>query len=410
MNRPVTSLLTAYGLALVGTRSSMIAIPWLVLMRFGDPMLAGVTGFAEMMPYVVAKAASGPLLDRLGARRISIWGDIGAIPVLAAIPLLDGTGLLTRVVIVGLVVVLGALRGPADAAKYALVPEVTGAAGVDLTNVTGAAATLDRLAVILGAGLGAGLITATGPTVALLANAGLLALAAIVCGLGLRGIAAPAAAPAAPYLAQLRDGARFLWQDPVVRVLVVMVAVTNLLDQGMAQVMIPVWASNGSGINALALVQIAFAVGAVTGSVLASGWAGALPRLPVYALAYLVVGLPRYALFAIGALMQITVGALAVAGFAAGFINPILGAMMFERIPKELNGRDSALFTAIAWALMPFGSLLAGALIGMASLQAAFWTMGLIYFAATMMPLLIPAFHRITALPPSEDGQRQRDN
>lgn len=409
MKRPVASLLTAYGLALVGTRLSMIAIPWLVLMRFGDPMLAGITGFAEMMPYVIAKAACGPLLDRIGAMRISIWGDIGAIPVLVAIPLLDGAGLLTPVVIAGLVVILGALRGPADAAKYALVPEVAAAAGVDLTKVTGAAATLDRLAVILGAGLGAGLITATGPTVALLANAGLLTLAVIVCGLGLRGIAAPASASAAPYLAQLRDGVRFLWQDPVLRVLVVMVAVTNLLDQGMAQVMIPVWASNGSGINALALVQIAFAVGAVTGSVLASGWASALPRLPVYALAYLIVGLPRYALFAVEAPLQITVGALAVAGFAAGFINPIIGALMFERIPKELNGRVSALFTAIAWALMPFGSLLAGALIGIASLNVAFWTMGLVYFGATMMPLLIPALQGITALPPSEDGQRQRD-
>ena len=405
MNRPVTALLMAYGLALVGTRLSMIAIPWLVLTALGDPMLAGITGFAEMMPYVIAKAVSGPLLDRVGARRISVWGDLGAIPVLVAIPVLHGAGALSPVVIVVLVAILGALRGPADAAKYALVPEVAAAAGVTLIRVTGFAATLDRMAVILGAGLGAGLITVMGPTMALVANAGLLALAACICGLGLRGVAAPVLAPSAPYIAQLRDGARFLWQDPVLRVLVVMVALTNLLDHGMAQVMIPVWAAEGSGISALAMVQIAFAAGAVTGAVLAAGWASALPRLPVYTLAYLTVGLPRYALFAIGTPVHVMLGALIVAGFAAGFINPIIGALMFERIPKELNGRVSALFSAIAWALMPFGSLLAGGLIGVASLHAAFWVMGVMYLAATMMPLLIPAFRGMAALLPAAAGQ-----
>ena len=52
-----------------GTRLSTIAIPWLVLTTTNSPVLTGLVGLAEMLPYVIAKALGGPLIDRIGAKR-----------------------------------------------------------------------------------------------------------------------------------------------------------------------------------------------------------------------------------------------------------------------------------------------------------------------------------------------------
>ena len=50
-------------------------------------------------------------------------------------------------------------------------------------------------------------------------------------------------------------------------------------------------------------------------------------------------------------------------GFASGFLNPILGAVIYERIPTPLMGRVTSLNTALCWSLMPFGGLLGGVLV-----------------------------------------------
>ena len=59
---------------------------------------------------------------------------------------------------------------------------------------------------------------------------------------------------------------------------------------------------------------------------------------------------------------------MTVSGFAAGFINPVLGAVIFERIPEPLVGRVSSLSTAMCFALIPFGGLVGGVLMVMPGL------------------------------------------
>ncbi len=71
--------------SLVGTRLSMIAVPWLVLTTTGDPLLTGLVAFAEMAPYVVLKALAGPLVDRLGARRVRVTADAVSLVVVGAV-------------------------------------------------------------------------------------------------------------------------------------------------------------------------------------------------------------------------------------------------------------------------------------------------------------------------------------
>ena len=64
--------LVAVAISITGTRVSMIAIPWLVLTTTGSPTKTGLVAFAEMAPLVASQVLSGPLTDRVGARRMAV--------------------------------------------------------------------------------------------------------------------------------------------------------------------------------------------------------------------------------------------------------------------------------------------------------------------------------------------------
>ena len=97
--------------------------------------------------------------------------------------------------------------------------------------------------------------------------------------------------------------------------------------------------------------------------------------------------------------MPVLIAILLIGGFASGFINPILGAVMFERIPPALTGRVSALFNALCWTLIPLGGLAGGALIAWIGLPATFAAAGLAYLAITLLPLAVRGFRDLAQRP-----------
>jgi MFS family permease len=79
-----------------------------------------------------------------------------------------------------------------------------------------------------------------------------------------------------------------------------------------------------------------------------------------------------------------------VGGFGAGFINPVLGAIMLERIPRHLVGRVGSLSDAVCWAGIPLGGVSAGAAIALVGLAPALAVAGGLYFLTTLLPGLRP--------------------
>jgi hypothetical protein len=54
--RPLAGLLIAEAISLVGSRMSMIALPWFTLVITGSAAKTGVVAFTEMLPYVLARS------------------------------------------------------------------------------------------------------------------------------------------------------------------------------------------------------------------------------------------------------------------------------------------------------------------------------------------------------------------
>ena len=420
--------LTAQAISLLGTRVSMIAIPWLVLTTTGSPTRTGLVAFAEITPMVLLKAFGGPLVDRVGPRRMAINADVLSFLAVGMIPLLHHTGALTFPILLGLVAVAGALRGPGDAAGTALIPALVERAGVPYERATGLSSAIERGATMIGAAIAGGLVVAVGAANAVAVDAVSFAVCAVVLMLTTRGLVdrspdrhelvepvAPeptscAAEPAitssvrTSYAAELRAGWRFLRGDAVLMSLCVMVAVTNLLDMAWSSVLLPVWArDSGAGAGAVGLVFAVWGGASMLGSVVAAAYGARLPRFATYLVAFLITGLPRFVLFALGVPLWAILAMCAIGGLSSGFLNPVLGAVQFERIPREMVGRVTSLTSALSWSLMPLGGVLGGILVSGIGLSPAQLAIGLAYFAATMAPALIPSFRGMNRQQPAAE-------
>ena len=407
---PLYGWLTAEAISLLGTRVSMIAIPWLVLVTTGSPTQTGLVAVAEITPMVALKAAGGPLVDRVGPRRMAITADVLSMVAVGLIPLLHRADHLTFPVLLGLVAVAGALRGPGDAATSALIPALVERAEVPYERATGLSGAIERGSTMLGAALAGGLVAAIGPANAVAVDAlsfGLCAVVLVVTTRSLEGGGKQREHSDQPdttsYARELREGWDFLRRDPVLMSLCVMIAITNLLDLAWSAVLLPVWArESGAGVAAVGLVFAVWGGASMVGSVIAAAYGTRLPRFATYLVAFLVTGLPRFVLFALGVPLWAILAMCVVGGCFSGFLNPVLGAVQFERIPRAMVGRVTSLSNALCWSLMPFGGLLGGVLVSRFGLDPAIVIVGLAYFVTTMAPALLPSFRGMNRQVPSD--------
>jgi MFS family permease len=394
--RAAYGLLAAEAVSVTGTRMSVVAVPWFVLQTTGDPLLTGIVAFVEMGTLVLARVLGGPLVDRIGPRVTSVGGDLIAGLVLGVVPLLHVAGLLAYPVLLVLVGIVGLFRGPSDNAKYTMVPDVAAAAGWSNERAAGLADSVHRLGSMLGAPIGAVLIALVGAPAVIALDAASFLLAAVLVATLVR-VRRAARDPAEEhgrtglggYLADLAAGLRFIRRDPLLRAIVVMVLLTNLLDQAMTAVLVPVWASERFGDAApVGLVFGAMSAGALVGSLLASVYGERLPRWRSYTLAFILGAVPRIFVLVLPVGLPVVAGVALTCGVLIGAINPLLSAAEFERIPAGLRARVLGAVGGLAWAGIPVGGLVGGVLASTLGATGSILVVGSAYLLVTMDPLI----------------------
>lgn len=393
--RALYGLFAAGAISLTGNQLAALAVPWFVLSTTGSAAQTGISAFFTILPTVLAAFFGGAIVDRLGYRRTSIIADLASGLTVALIPLLYGLGMLPFWLLLALVFCGALLDAPGATARRALVPELAAAAGMSLERASSLLQVVDRGARLLGAPLAGLLIAALGPQQALWLNTLTFAISALLTAAAVPRLAAPPPAAAQPYLAQLAEGLRFIRRDRLTRTLVLIVLVTNFLDAAHASVIMPVFAQQRYG-SALALGLI-FGVsggGAVLGALLYGMVGQRLSRRRVFICAFMAVSLPMLALATLPPL-PVALALQALAGLAAGPINPILSTLQYERVPADMRGRVFGATTAGAFVAMPLGVLLAGFLLEWTGLQAALLLTGICYLLTTGSMLLNNSLHEM---------------
>ena len=387
MRRPLIVLLAANAVSLTGNVLSMLAVPWFVLETTGSAERTGVAAFASTLPVVISATFAGSLIDRIGLRTTSVLSDLVSGLIVLTVPALYMTAGLSYWVLLALLFARWLLATPGETAREAMVPDLAARADLAMERAAAAYDGAYRGAKMVGAPLAGVLIVWIGPTVLLLIDGTTFLLSAGLIRLGIPRIAR-AEAGGGGYLGGLGEGLAFLWHDRLLRSLVAMVLVTNLLDTGLGQVLIPMYARDvAHDPRAFGLLVGAVGAGAVAGTVAYGVLGVRLPRRMTFALCFLVAGVPRTVVLAahlpIGCALAISV----VSGFAAGAINPLMGVVEFERIPARLRARVLGAITAGAYAGMPFGGLLAGSFTAFTGL-----TVTLLVFAGVYLVVSIPPF------------------
>jgi predicted MFS family arabinose efflux permease len=407
-NRDFRLLWCGQAASLLGSQTSRVAYPLLVLAMTGSPAKAGVAGFAGLLGYLLFPLPAGGLADRYDRKRIMIACD--AIR-LAAVGSIAVAGWAARISY-PLVLAAGFAEGTATvffnlaqrAALPLLVHPSQRAAAIGQNEARINAAQL------AGPPLGGALYGLSGA-----APFAADALSYVVSLLTLPFIktpmqhphGSPASRPAphgspAPrrhrsLRAELREGLAWTWHQPFLRYSALFAACVNVLWQVLTLGLIVLARHDGA---------TSAEVGIIVGCMGAGGLAGALtaPWLTTRAPAGLTItGCMWIWAVLLGLLALVRdplwlCPAVAVIGFTLPAWNVSVQTFRTQITPNQLLGRTSSVTMQIAWGTMPLGSLLAGFLLQSVSAAAA-----MAVIAAAMAVTAVTA----TAVAPVRDAGRR---
>jgi MFS family permease len=384
---PLGALLAAEGVSVAGNQMALIAIPLFVLETTGSASRTGVVMFFTFLPTVIAGFFGGALVDRLGFRKTSVAADIASALSIAAIPLLHRTTGIEFWQLIVLVFLGALLDAPGNTARSALLPDLVERAGLSMERGTALFNAADRIATLAGPPVAGALIAVAGAADVLWADALTFAFSAIVVA---AAIPRPKERPAreTSYLDDLREGYSFVRADLTLLSIIGLVATMNALDSGLAFVALPVYAERVlESPPTLGLLLGVIGTGAAAGSLAFAAWGDRVPRRPTLVVCFVVVS---SFFLGIGAFPPLPVMLVhgAISGAAAGPLNAILGAVLYERIPEDVRGRALGIVRALSWMAIPLGGLAGGALISWIGLRPTFLLLGSAYVLTALSSAL----------------------
>lgn len=389
---PLFALYSATAISYIGSMMTMIAIPWFVLQTTGSPALTAIAAIFDVLPSILAAFFGGVLVDRLGYRNASILADITSGISVALVPLLYYTVGLTFWQLLILIFCSALFNIPGSTARSSLLPDLAALAHTSYERTNSIVLALQRGAKIIGAPLAGILVVLIGTGRVLWVDAATFAISALIIT-----IAVPTGKRAAPaaqsgeeegYGAQLAKGVRFILGQRLILAIVLTVMVTNFLDAPLFSVIMPVYAkSHLNSAIALGLTDGAFGAGALTGMLLFAAIGHKLPRRATFIGSFISIALAFWPLTTLPPLLP-SMLILAIIGFASGPLNPIIYTVAQERVPGEMRGRVFGVVTAVAFAAVPLGILLAGLLLQWIGLQPTLLCLASSYLLVTLSLLL----------------------
>ncbi|MEU8261829.1 MFS transporter [Micromonospora sp. NPDC048999] len=386
--RELYTLVGADLLSNLGTRISVVTIPWLVLETTGSPTRMGLVAAAETLPYMLSSALATPWADRFGVRRTAVTVDAASAAAMAVVALAPWLGFGA---LVALVAVAGGLRGIGDRVKHVMFKPAAERAGVPLIRLTSAYDGLVRGLMLFGAVLGGLLIDWVGVTRAIWIDSATFVVCALLIGLLVRPPAPANPAPRESYLRALRGGFGYLRSDRTLLTMLVAVSATNMFATASVAVWIPLWVSRVLGDPAgFGLVLGVFSGGALLGNLLFTVAGPRLPRRAMFALGLALSGAPRLVTLALTDRLAVVLTVTFVSGIAIATVNPLLGAALYERVPESLQTRVLGISGSVAFVGMPVGALVGGWSVAALGLSPALLVMAVTCLVLTVGPLLLP--------------------
>lgn len=355
---PITGLISAEFLSLLGNQVAAVAIPILILQYTHSPLVTGIASAGSIIPIVLAAFFGGKAIDRLGAWPVSVIADLLSFISVLALPLAFIYFTTISSTIIFLLVFAGALFDPTGvAARQTLVPALTRLAGKSLERINTIRGGLENGADFVGPIIGVGLIGLIGTTNTFFANAASFLLCAVIFALTVpRRRSRLIENSNTDFLL----GARFIFGQTQLRTLVIMSMIASFVILPFLGLLLPVLATQFfDNTVLLGICLSAFGISATIGALSFSKLSQIYSRSVIYYGGLFVTGL-AIGLCGIFTVQYGVVISAALAGLLLGAGNPLSQTILQEDTPKIFAGQVFTSFTAINFASGPLGLLLAG--------------------------------------------------
>jgi MFS family permease len=332
-----------------------VATMWLMVKLTGSGTAVGLTAAMQFLPILLFGAWGGLLADRIPKRRLLTCTQLAMIVPTATLFGLTESGAVAPWMVLGLVLVQGAINAVDNPARQAFVVEMVGADRV--VNAVALNSVIVHSSRIIGP-------AAAGAVIALLGVGPCFALNALsFVGMlvALRLMDPRQLSPAKPLDRQkghLRSALRYVWRTPELVVPLAMMALVGTVSYNF-QVLLPLLASftwHGDA-STYALLTAAMGVGSVSGALAAGARGRVTPRLLVasslaFGTAELLVAAAPTLPLQILALLPL--GAASVT-FAAG-----VNSSLQINVEPAMRGRVMALYSVVFLGSTPIGAPLVG--------------------------------------------------
>jgi MFS family permease len=351
---------TGQVLSLGGSWMQSVAQGWLVYQMTGSSLALGAITAAGTIPTIFLMLPAGAITDRVSNRRLLMVTQvvmmISAL-LLAALTWLD---VLQVWQIAALALVSGIAQSFDAPARLAITPKLV-EDRADLQNAIAMNSMMFNLARVAGPAIGGLVLASMGAAWCFLIN-GLSFLAVLIALAGMK-LPDDTGKPRSDrrIIAEIGDGLRYVWQQPVVRTLVALVGVTSLFGLSYA-VLLPAYATDVLKLDAkgYGLLNAAVGIGALTGSLSVaslSRWKSKGLQLTVGSLAF------PLALLCFAATRSYLLALFCLAGAGMSFViqNATANTIIQLSAPDALRGRVMSVYTLFFFGSTPVGAMFAGA-------------------------------------------------
>ena len=265
-------LFYATTLVFLGTAVSQMALPLTAIQLLGaGASEMGILAACQLLPFVTVGLPAGVWIDRSRKKRLAMAFDMASACALALVPLGAWFGFLSMPILYLVGFVVSTTEAIGGSALQVFITQLVGREALVSANSKLAAGS--SISMVVGPALAAALVSLLGAPFAVCLNVLGFAGSAFFIGRIAFHEAMPQSS-AEPFLRQMRDGLVFVWQSPMLRRLVMVVAVWIMLADSFKALYV-LHASRNLLLEpgAIALVNTLGALGGLAGAPLAHGLA-----------------------------------------------------------------------------------------------------------------------------------------
>jgi MFS family permease len=367
--------LIGQGISLMGSWMTRLALSWLTWRLTHSALLLGLVGFAgQILTFLLAPFA-GVWIDRIDRRKLLILTQV-----FSALQSLALAGLtLAGIITIHEILLLAALQGLIDAFDMPgrqsfvvkMVPDKA-----DLGNAIALNSSLVNVARLVGPPVAAFVIARSNEGYCFLLDG--VSYFAVIASLILMRIAhdRPSATHKPTMLAQMKDGWSYVSTFLPVRNILLLFAVSSLMGMPY-MVLLPIFAAQvlHGGAHTLGLLTAATGSGALLSAITLAARKSVVGLVTKIQVASVLFGVGLI-VFGASHWLLLSLAAMFVAGY--GMMQGLASSntVIQTLVPEEKRGRVMSFYTMAFVGMMPFGSLLAGALARIVGAPATLYVTG----------------------------------